>query len=167
MTRRRAGASNVEFLLYMTLLLILGLLVFSLAAAGSGAYSKLAERKDRDGQLRVAVSYLEVEIRKHDATGAIRLGSNPFGSGPAIFFLDDYSGEVYEKVVFCENGSLYELMTRQGADRTLEMASPVSSVDRIGIEMDGAGLRIHAWAKDGTELDTFLFLRSSESAVVS
>lgn len=160
MNRKRSGTANVEFLLYMTLLLVLGLLVFSLAAAGTGAYSKLLERKDRDGQLRVAVSYLEVEIRKHDAVGAVRLGANPFGEGPALFLLDEYDGETYEKTVFCRNGSLHELLAVKGTATTFEMATTVSAVDRIEIEAEGSGLRIRAFTADGTKLETYLYLRT-------
>jgi hypothetical protein len=162
MSRKRSGAANVEFLLYMTLLLVLGLLVFSLAAAGSGAYAKLLERKARDGQLRVAVSYLEVEIRKHDAVGAIRLGTNPFGEGPALFLADEYSGETYEKMVFCQDGSLCELLALKGSETTFGMATTISSVDRIEIENEGTGLRVRAIAEDGTKLETYLDLRSFE-----
>ena len=164
MSARRAGKANAEFLLYMALLLILGLLVFSLAAAGSSAYAKLVDRKERDGELRVAVSYLEVVLRKHDAAGAVSLGDNPFGSGPALFLSDESNGEVYTTVVFCQDGALRELMYLEGTAHTYDMSSPVSTVDKVEFASEGRGIRIRAVAKDGTTLSSFIFLRSLEGA---
>jgi hypothetical protein len=164
MSARRAGKANAEFLLYMTLLLVLGLLVFSLAAAGSGAYAKLIDRKERDGELRVAVSYLVVVLRKHDAAGAVRLGDNPFGEGPALFLMDESAGDVYETVVFCQDGTLRELMYLEGSSQTYDMTSAVAHVQQVDFSTVGSGVRIHALAADGTSLSSYVFLRSFQGA---
>ena len=164
MSARRAGKANAEFLLYMSLLLVLGLLVFSLAAAGSRAYAKLVDRKERDGELRVAVSYLEVVLRKHDAVGAVKLGDNPFGTGPALFLTDESNGEIYETVVFCQDGTLRELMYLEGTTHTYDMSTPVSTVAQVEFSAEGQGVRIRATAGDGTSLSSFVLLRSYEGA---
>jgi hypothetical protein len=161
---RRTGRANAEFVLYMTLLLVLGLLVFSFAAAGSGAYSKLVDRKDRDARLRVAVSFLEVQIRRHDAAGAVRLGANPFGPGTALFLTDESGGDVYETVVFCKDGSLRELLALQGAERSADQASEVAGIESLRLSRDGDRILIEATAADGTVLASSVFLRSGGEA---
>ncbi len=164
MSARRAGKANAEFVLYMSLLLILGLLVFSLAAAGSRAYAKLVDRKERDGELRVAVSYLEVVLRKHDAAGAVKLGDNPFGSGPALFLSDESNGEIYETVVFCQDGALRELMYLEGTVHTYDMSTVVSTVAQVEFAAEGQGVRVRAVATDGMSLSSYIHLRSYAGA---
>ena len=68
----------------MMLLILVASLVFSLTAAGSRAWMRLTEAGDRRTELRTAMSYIDVQLKKSDSIDSISVGSDPSGNGTAI-----------------------------------------------------------------------------------
>jgi prepilin-type N-terminal cleavage/methylation domain-containing protein len=82
--RSKKGYSLVELVLVMMLLVLVASLVFSLTAAGSRAWMRLTESGNRRTELRTAMSYIDVQLKKSDSLNSVSIGADPTGSGAAI-----------------------------------------------------------------------------------
>lgn len=129
MTRR--GATTAELVVTLLLLLLVGFLTFTVANAGGEAYRRLSLRTARDGELRIAASYLDVRFRKHDAEGVLRLEPAPTGTGRALVFSEAVDGLVVETWIYCAEGRLWELQLLPELGVEPAAATPIAAVDRL------------------------------------
>lgn len=135
MRQKKGGYTLIELVLVMLLLLLVSTLVFSLTTAGSKAWLRLTQARDTRSELRTALSYLEVQVRKADREGAISIEPDPFHGEPAIHLqwiieqptipgLDTASTWIY-----LHDGTLFEFYTLPGMTKTTTAGRRLVNLD--------------------------------------
>lgn len=114
--RRRGGFSLIELVLVMLLLIFVAVSVFLLTGAGSAAYIRLSDNRRASSDLRIALSYIDVRIKKMDGTGQVTVCPAPFGQGQALLLSQHIESGDYETYLYVDGGRLKEL-TIERADR--------------------------------------------------
>lgn len=118
--RSRSGYSLVELVLVMMLLVLVASLVFSLTAAGSRAWMRITEAGERRSELRTAMSYIDVQLKKSDSIDSISVRAAPNGSGTALRLVREIKNPTIpdfdqsETWIYVQDGQLYELHTLPG-----------------------------------------------------
>ena len=118
--RSKKGYSLVELVLVMMLLVLVASLVFSLTAAGSRAWIRLTDSGNRRTELRTAMSYIDVQLKKSDSVDSVIIGSDPTGNGVAIKLIREIKNPTIpdfnksETWIYIQDGKLYELHTLPG-----------------------------------------------------
>lgn len=118
--RSKKGYSLVELVLVMMLLVLVASLVFSLTAAGSQAWMRLTESGNRRTELRTAMSYIDVQLKKSDSFESVAIGDDPTGNGIAIKLTREIKNPTIpdfnksETWIYVQDGKLYELHTLPG-----------------------------------------------------
>ncbi len=138
--KRRGGYTLIELVLVLMLLVLVASVVFTLAVSGSQTYLRMNAKQAQEAELRVAISYLDVQLRKHDAKGALSISPDPFDSRPSILITQDIDGQTYLTWLYLRDGYLCELFVDQDTIITSAMGSRISPVDdmELYVEADGS-----------------------------
>ena len=78
--RRRGGYTLIELALVLMLLILVASVVFTLAGTGSRTYLRIAAKQNQASDMRTALSYIDVQVRKHDVRDALSIRPDPFRS---------------------------------------------------------------------------------------
>lgn len=120
MSRNKSGYTLIELILVMFLLIMVASLVFTLTAAGSQAWLRLTGSQNERSELRTAMSYLEIQIKKADEEGAVSIAPDPFFGESAIkldWIIEDPTIPGQDKAttwIYLNAGRLYEFYTVPG-----------------------------------------------------
>lgn len=146
-----SGRTQTEVLAVFTLLILLGLSIFSLAAAGSTAYRKTNEARTAQIEVRVAMSFVQMKIRQTDAVDSIRIEPNPVNGSNSLVLSETFSARRYDTWIYYDDGSLREALVLSGEKFDNGQAFPVANLDgfEIGANASGSGLVVRAWSHDG------------------
>ena len=136
-SRSKSGYSLVELVLVMMLLVLVASLVFSLTAAGGRAWMRLTESGNRRTDIRTAMSYIDVQLKKSDSFDSINIGTDPTGSGTAIKLVREIKNPTIpdfnksETWIYIQDGRLYELHTLPGMPMQDAMSAgqPLANAD--------------------------------------
>jgi type II secretory pathway pseudopilin PulG len=132
--KRRNGYTLIELVLVLLLLILIAAVVFTLAGVGSDTYLRLAAKQAQATDLRTGLSYLDVQIRKHDTRGALAIRPDPFAGKPALVIRQQIEGKDYLTWIYLYQGSLCELFVASGAKVTPDMGSLIVPMDDLQIE---------------------------------
>jgi hypothetical protein len=138
--RRRGGYTLIELVLVLFLLVLVASSVFVLAASGSRAFLRLSARLGEDADLRTGLSYLDVQIHKHDSQNALSIRPAPFGESgssgidQALVITQEIEGSTYLTWIYIQDGYLCELFVEEGIAVNPDMGSRI-------VKMDGLQLR--------------------------
>lgn len=148
-----AGRTQTEVLAVFLLLLLLGVGVFSLASAGSAAYRRTDTLRTAQGEVRTAISYLQMKIRQADAAGAFRIEPNPVNGQNALVITEQFDTGRFETWVYHDDGALREALVPAGEPAGNEMAFSVAALEGFELSANEAGtaLVIRAWSRDGRD----------------
>ncbi len=122
------GRSQVETVVVLLLLVVLGSSVFALALEGSNAYGRLDAKKTAQTELRIASAYLQMKIRQYDVLDAIRIAPNPVNQKDSLVISEEIEGQVYETWVYCDEGQLLEAWVLGGTVFNNTMAFPIAQI---------------------------------------
>lgn len=111
----RGGYSLIELMLVMLLLIIVAVSVFLLTSAGSSAYARLSENAGASSDLRIALSYIDVRVKKIDGIGQVSICPAPFGGGQALLLSQTIEGSDYETYLYVDQGNLKGTDHRKGS----------------------------------------------------
>ncbi len=111
--------------------------VFALTALGStllgsGVYRACVENGERNSTCRTVLNYLAGQVRRGD-NGSLSVGS--FGGSDALILSEEAAGSVYDTVVYCYGGSLYELYCERGSQLPPESGTELCALDGLDIEV--------------------------------
>ena len=134
--KRRGGYSLIELVLVMLLLIIVAVSVFLLTSAGSSAYARLSGNRSTSSDLRIALSYIDVRIKKLDGVGRVTVSPAPFGGGEALRLTQTIEGRDYETYLYVDQGSLKELIIEKGRAVTPDMAGDLAKVEQMRIHLE-------------------------------
>ncbi|MEA4889481.1 MAG: DUF4860 domain-containing protein [Clostridiaceae bacterium] len=136
--RRRQGYTLIELVLVMFLLILIAFYVFTLTGIGSQTYLRLNAKQNETSDLRIGLSYINVQVRKHDAADALSIRKDPFEGGPALVVSQVLDGETYLTWIYIHDGYLCELFVADQAKVTPEMASKIAAADELHLESGGS-----------------------------
>lgn len=141
--RRRRGYTLIELVLVMFLLILIAFYVFTLTGTGSQTYLRLTAKQSLTADLRIGVSYLNVQIRKHDQQDALSIRPDPFDGRPALVISQELEQQTYLTWIYIYDGYLCELFVAENAAVTPEMASRIVPADELVLTpLAGDALRV-------------------------
>ncbi len=151
--KRCSGRTRTEVMAVFFLMLILGLSVFSLATAGSEAYRKTEASREAQGEVRLALSFVQMKLRQSDVLGAIGVAPNPVNGEMAIVLTEWVDENIYETWIYHDEGWLREALILSGEAFDNGYAFPVAEIDGfvIAVNEAGSGLIARAWSHDAGE----------------
>ncbi len=174
--RRRGGFSLIELVLVMLLLIFVAVSVFLLTGAGSAAYIRLSDNRRASSDLRIALSYIDVRIKKMDGTGQVTVCPAPFGQGQALLLSQHIESGDYETYLYVDGGRLKELTIEKGRPVTPEMAADLASATAIRIDQETGNLLAITLSADWSDRDSdeassreatqWIFLRSGAGGAI-
>ena len=114
MRRRGRGAGHGASSLLFVLILF-GVMLLSgvmLIAMGTGVYENVLTSMDANDDSRTAPAYIRQKIRQAGDAGAVSAGE--LDGCDAIVIRESIGGETYLTCLYCDDGSLKELLIREG-----------------------------------------------------
>lgn len=148
---RRNGYTSIETVLVMLLLIAVSFLVFATVSAGSNAFLNLSEKRGRDTDLRVGMSFIDVKLRKNDAVvqdpkgsaiSGITVVDNPFEPGRALRIQSEEGGRRLYTWIYCRDGQLYELFQVAESTPDATLAVRVAQIDQFELTLDPDDARL-------------------------
>jgi hypothetical protein len=150
--KRRSGYTLVELVLVLLLLVLVASAVFILAASGSQAFLRLSSRQSASADLRTGLSYIDVQVHKHDARDALSIRPDPFGGSPALVISQTIGGEPFLTWIYVRDGYLRELFIEEGTAINPDMDSQIVRMDELQLSQVSADtLQVVLIRKDGSE----------------
>ncbi|MGI6334597.1 MAG: DUF4860 domain-containing protein [Saccharofermentanales bacterium] len=137
--KRRGGYTLIELVLVLMLLILVASVVFTLAGAGSRTYLRMTAKQVQTGDLRIALSYLDVQIRKNDVKDAWSIRPDPFEGHPALVVEQDFEGRTCLTWIYVREGYLCELFVDESTVITDSMGSRIAPVDRMTLDVQDEG----------------------------
>lgn len=132
--RRRSGYTLIELVLVLMLLVLVASMVFTLAGTGSQSYLRLMAKQSQSADLRTALSYLDVQLRKHDSIDTLAIRPDPFSGEPALLISQDAGSQTFLTWIYLLDGYLYELTVAEGTKVTSDMGSRIVPIDDLDLE---------------------------------
>lgn len=129
--RRRQGYTLIELVLVLALLVLIAIFVFVLTGSGSQAYLRLTASQSQASDLRIGLSYINVQLRSHDSQGMIDLRQDPFGGSPALVLSREMEGKTYLTWIYVREGYLCELFLAETTLPVPEMATRIVAADSL------------------------------------
>lgn len=128
----RGGFTLIELVIAMAVLAILGGAIAGVLQTGLRSYSRISESMYTETEARTALSLVTVQIRQHDATGAITVdGANN------IIRLKDDPDYTAGTVIWLEGGTLYCIQASDvGAIPEAEEAEAIAQIYDIDLNQD-------------------------------
>ena len=135
--RRRNGYTLIELALVLMLLILVAIVVFTLASSGSQTYLRLTAKQSQAADLRTGLSYLDVQVRKHDTQDALAIRPDPFGKQPALVVEQQIEGKTFQTWIYLYDGYLCELFAEKGIKLTPNMGNRIAPMDELTMQALG------------------------------
>lgn len=132
--RRRGGYTLIELVLVLFLLVLVASSVFILAASGSRAFLRLSARLGETADLRTGLSYMDVQIHKHDSQNALSIRQDPFGAGQALVITQKIENATYLTWIYIQDGYLCELFVEEGLAVNPDMGSQIVPMEGLQLK---------------------------------
>ncbi len=142
----RSKVFAIESISVMLVLIMFAFVVFMLISSGSRAYSSILSGKETTESTRVAYSYINMKVKQHDTAGGIDVENTPYGSALKI---DVEQG--YCTYIFYAEGGLYECLTLEGIEPSVDAGNLITKISSLNIERDGSLLRIRCTSGNGDD----------------
>ena len=140
MNQSKKGYTLIELVLVLFLLVLVASLVFSLTAAGSEAWLRLSSAREERSDLRTAMSYIEVQLRKADMADGISIEADPFNGESALYLVKRIKNPTIPDNdqtitwIYLEDNTLYEFVTMPGMETIFTQGRPL--LDNINWELN-------------------------------
>lgn len=151
------SAQAVGTLSTVLLFVLFAFLTLIVIFFGANTYRGIAARMEQNYGSRTALAYLTNKVRQHDEAGMIRVTEQ---DGISILELGEIiEGGRYATRIYCRDGMICELFTKQGSSVSLEAGQEIVEAQALEFaEVDG-GLTITLTGEGGTK-SVFLSGRS-------
>ena len=123
------GYTLIELMFVMVLLILFGIMAFTLVVSGTKAYNNITAKKNTNSELRIAESYLNMKIRQNDRLNGIRIEKNPLTSGDAIVISEVIDGKTYETWIYDSQNKLREALILKGEAVTEDISFDIAEID--------------------------------------
>lgn len=149
----------------LAILLLFGVFaacILSVLLTGADAYQGLTLRDRAGYDRRTGAQYLATRVRQADALGAV--SCEDFDGVPALALRESIDAEAYITYIYCFDGYLRELFTREGSGLSPGDGERVLQAESLSLAQSGRVLTI-SLEQDGTGSETLtLYLRSGGEA---
>lgn len=148
------GSTNIETIMTMVLIILLGSAVFTLIYAGAETQKRIIAEKDVKVNARVASSYIDVKLKKYDEEGDVFVLNNPLTNENSLVFRDDpdpnYTNEELFTWIFFEDGVLYNQAITESGELVSGLGVEIAKVDGFDVSIEGNVVTsIIEYEKDG------------------
>ncbi len=157
--RRRFDAGGVLTLLVLA---VFTAAILAVLLGGAGIVRRLTARDDRSFEYRTASQYISARVRRSDSAGMISIGS--FGDGDALILTEEIEGALYNTLIYCHDGSLYELFCRKGLEMEPQFGEQLIPLDGLILTDRGDSIEATLTHSEGWEETLLLTLRSERGA---
>lgn len=147
MKKKNIGA--VHTICVLTVICMFAVSAMMLSSVGAVVYKNIAERNLGSFQLRTSLSYIKTKINQFDETGRVSIEER--NGVKALVLSEEVSGEIFDTVVYFNNGKLYEITGAKDMKFKPEDGFPILSVDSFEIENDNGLIRLITRNKDESE----------------
>jgi len=149
---------TAEILFVIALFFLYTIFTVLLSVMVADAYSRGAERSERNYNMRTSVLYLTEKIRQTtNASGEISVRQT--GEGDALVLGMLAEGERYETWIYVEDGYLREVLLLQGAEVSPGIGQKIMPLSELVLELGSEGLlRIRVTDQTGETYDGKVFL---------
>ncbi|NLM15360.1 MAG: DUF4860 domain-containing protein [Clostridiaceae bacterium] len=154
--RRERHTAEILFVIALFFLYTICALLLSVMVAD--AYSRGAERSERNYNMRTSVLYLTEKVRQ--TTGAEgEISVRQTGEGDALVLGMLVESEQYETWIYVEDGYLREVLLLQGADISPGIGQKIMPLSSLVLELGPEGLlQISVTDQTGEIYDGKVFL---------
>ena len=154
--RRERDTAEILFVIALFFLYTICTLLLSVMVAD--AYSRGAERSERNYNMRTSVLYLTEKVRQ--TTGAEgEISVRQTGEGDALVLGMLVESEQYETWIYVEDGYLREVLLLQGADISPGIGQKIMPLSSLVLELGPEGLlQISVTDQTGEIYDGKVFL---------
>lgn len=143
----RSKVFAIESISVMLVLILFAFVVFMLISSGSRAYGNILSDKETTVSARVAYSYINMKIKQHDIADAIDVVETPYGSALKIDVEEGYC-----TYIFYAEGGLYECLTLEGIEPSVDAGNLITKISSFDIERDGSLLRFQYTSTGGESI---------------
>ena len=158
----KRGFTLIELLAVMAILILFGLLGYTLVQSSINAYSRMTTGQEGARKARLALDYIQSRIRQSDGSDRINVIANPVGDGDALLI----KGESVDDdglYIMASDGMLYECYAPTNQSPTLELSQSVVAVEGFTILKGDDGLTLRVTYQQGDDigyLDRLIAIRS-------
>ncbi|MGI6579183.1 MAG: DUF4860 domain-containing protein [Saccharofermentanales bacterium] len=154
--RRERDTAEILFVIALFFLYTICTLLLSVMVAD--AYSRGAERSERNYNMRTSVLYLTEKVRQ-TTSAAGEISVRQTGEGDALVLGMLIESEQYETWIYVEDGYLREVLLLQGADVSPGIGQKIMPLSSLVLELGPEGLlRISVTDLSGETYDGKVFL---------
>jgi hypothetical protein len=141
----RSKVFAIESISVMLVLILLAFVVVVLLSSGAHAYNRMLGDKKATESARVAYSYINMKVRQNDMAGRIDVMETALGRALAI----DVEDGSYCNYIFYADGGLYECLTIDGGEPSVDAGNLIAKVSSFDVERDGARLIVRCTSGSG------------------
>ncbi len=131
MKKNNKRGSEVEVILVMILILLMGLAVFTLVVSSSDTYKNVIDEKENLSNLRIAASYIDNKIKQSDEQSSIYIKNNPINGEASIVIVQRVDNENYETWIYLSDRMLKEAYIKQEQEFTDDMSFDIASIEEF------------------------------------
>ena len=124
----------IEMTCILIMLLLFGSSTFFLVAAGYGSFTRMNKSQDECLNTRVAMNYLSMNLRRFDASGAVRIDDSALGT--CLVLGEDIEGERYETRIYLYNGYLHESFVQADTPFSEDYGFEIIQLDSFNIRRE-------------------------------
>lgn len=158
---RRQGYALLEMILVMFLLILVSVFVFFVTESGSQAYIRLHERQEIGSDLRIGLSYIDVKIKRNDASDSLMIVDRPDRDEQALVIRRTGGSDEFFTWIYVHDGYLCELTLSANQTFQPEGGSRIVAADRIELSLPKSDrLKITLIHGQSDQLSRTLLLRS-------
>lgn len=130
------GSSLIELIMVMMLMIVFGLTMFTLIGAGSNTQEKIIDNKNAQSDARIAMSYINVTLRKHDTEKGIFIEKIK-KSGKNAILLREYSTDgTYDTWIYFSDGKILECTVLSGEQPDDSYAFEIVEIEDFTVSYD-------------------------------
>lgn len=152
---------SVEFLFPIVLFLVFAVSAISVILFAARVYKKEVGNAQANYDTRTSLEYLTQKVHRNDISGSVYTAS--FGDIPALVLADAASDGAYRTYIYCLDGSLMELYTKEGA--AVDPYAGTRILPLLDFKAEKAGdrlLRLTCTDADGKTQSALIALRSGK-----
>lgn len=133
-TSKKQSSHSVDLMFTITLFLLFVITGIGIVLVGSKVYSSTATEMEEIYTSRTALSYLSEKIHQSDSSGAVEL-VNPEGFPEQALVIHDTINDItYDTFIYFYDGSMRELMVKNGTEITPEQGAALIPLQSFTME---------------------------------
>lgn len=136
----RLNNLSIESFLVMTLLVIFAIAMSIVILRGSDSYERLLSKKENEENMRIAFSYMNLQVKKNDRADAIELIDEGVEGQKMLAFRHDGEENGYTTYVYYNEGYLMECYTDETP--TLLLSEEIVEVEELVFDYDDVLLSV-------------------------